>query len=261
MTGLLPRPDWAGEAGRYVDASGLGSVAGQQAPLAVPTLIDPGKDTARIELDRPVMSGSANQPASPGAAVRLLDHAGEIVAGFTEVYELCAANREELLAGPLGAFDGDEVRVVPRHTLWYDTLLRTAFHPDVLCDGLDRERHFDALWRDVPRRPQLAALTSHERSDLWRNDIPVFTARTDEAVLYSSDRRVMPGFRLSGRRWKFVGGKRSRLLVAEWAGVWPAEFDGPSLDRAGDHEVRVPGWRGVLAVVLDAAADGFDAVG
>jgi type 2 lantibiotic biosynthesis protein LanM len=197
MTGLLPRPDWAGEAGGYVDASGLGSLAGQRAPLAVPTLIDPGKDTARIKLDRPLMSGSANQPAGPDAALRLLDYAGEIAAGFTEVYRLCAANREELLAGPLGAFDGDEVRVVARHTLWYDTVLQTAFHPDVLRDGLDRERHFDALWRDVPRRPQLAALTRHERSDLWRNDIPVFTARTDKAVLYGSDHRVVPGFRLS----------------------------------------------------------------
>ncbi len=197
MTGLLPRPDWAGEAGGYVDASGLGSLAGQRAPLAVPTLVDPGKDTARIKLDRPVLSGSANQPASPDATLRLLDYTGEIVAGFTEVYQLCAASKEELLAGPLGAFDGDEIRVVARHTLWYDTVLQTAFHPDVLRDGLDRERHFDALWRDVPRRPELAALTSHERSDLWRNDIPVFTARTDKAVLYNSDHRVVPGFRLS----------------------------------------------------------------
>lgn len=197
MTGLLPRPDWVGEAGGYVDASGLGSLAGQRAPLAVPTVIDPGKDTARIKLARPVMGGSANQPTSPDAALLLLDYAREIVAGFTEVYELCAANREELLAGPLGAFGGDEVRVVARHTLWYDTVLQTAFHPDVLRDGLDRERHFDALWRDVPRRPQLAALTSYERADLWRNDIPVFTARTDKAVLYSSDHRIVPGFRLS----------------------------------------------------------------
>jgi len=197
MTGLLPRPDWAGEAGGYVDASGLGSLAGQRAPVAVPTLVDPGKDTVRIKLDRPVMGGSANQPTGPDDALRLLDYASEIVAGFTEVYRLCAANREELLAGPLGAFDGDEVRVVARHTLWYDTVLRTAFHPDVLRDGLDRERHFDALWRDVPRRPQLAALTGYERSDLWRNDIPVFTARTDKAVVYSSDHRVVPGLRLS----------------------------------------------------------------
>ena len=197
MTGLLPRPDWAGEAGGYVDASGLGSLAGQRAPLAVPTLIDQGKDTVRIKLDRPLMSGSANQPASPDATLRLLDYAGEILAGFTEVYQLCAANKDELLAGPLGAFAGDEVRVTARHTLWYDTVLRTAFHPDVLGDGLERERHFDALWRDVPRRPQLAALTSHERRDLWRNDIPVFTVRTDQAVLYSSDHRVVPGFRLS----------------------------------------------------------------
>lgn len=52
MTGLLPRPDWAGAAGGFVDASGLGSLAGQRTPIAVPTLIDPGKDTARIKLDR-----------------------------------------------------------------------------------------------------------------------------------------------------------------------------------------------------------------
>ncbi len=195
-TGLLPAPAW-GEAGGYVDVSGLGSLAGQPTPLAVPMLVDRGKDTARIRLCRPVMGGAANQPASPEVALRLLDYSTEIVAGFTEVYQLCAANRQELLAGPLSQFDGDEVRVVARHTLWYDTVLRTAFHPDVLRDGLDRERHFDALWRDVPSRPELAALISHERSDLWRNDIPLFTARTDKAVLYSSDHRVVRDFRLS----------------------------------------------------------------
>jgi type 2 lantibiotic biosynthesis protein LanM len=265
MTGLLPRPDWTGEAGGYVDASGLGSLAGQRAPLAVPTVIDQGKDTVRIKLERPVLTGSANQPATPDAALRLLDYASEILDGFTEVYQLCAANKKELLAGPLGAFDGDEVRVVARHTLWYDTVLQTAFHPDVLRDGLDRERHFDALGRDVPRRPQLAALTSHERSDLWRNDIPVFTARTDRAVLYSSDHHVVQGFRLSPgmtelrRRVRQLGqpdlGRQQWLIEAALTTTAGNMIDDPALPSYPRPPASRPAGRDAMVAAADAVGD------
>jgi type 2 lantibiotic biosynthesis protein LanM len=145
----------------------------------------------RVELERGAMPSLAGPAADIPAAGELLDYTPDILAGFTEVYRLCSRHATELAAGPLAAFAGDEVRVVIRSTLWYAVILSTSFHPLLLGDALDRERHFDALWRDVPDRPYLAACTGHERADLWRNDIPVFTAGTSSAVLRdSAGRRV-----------------------------------------------------------------------
>jgi type 2 lantibiotic biosynthesis protein LanM len=196
MAGLLPELTWATRSGNGVDFSGLGYRPGQRSPLAIAAVRDAGLDTMRIELRHVSMSdpdGPAAVSKEPG---ELLDYTPDILAGFTEVYRLCERHAGELTAGPLAAFDGDEIRVVLRSTLWYTVLLSTSLHPRLLGDALDRERHFDALWRDVPDRPYLAACTSHERADLWRNDIPVFTATTSSTVLRGWDGRRVHGIRL-----------------------------------------------------------------
>jgi type 2 lantibiotic biosynthesis protein LanM len=194
--GLLPVRSWASRSGATVDVSGLGYRPGQRSPLAVAAVRDAGLDTMRIELQHVTMDPPAAQAAAIPAAGELLDHAPDILAGFTEVYRLCARHASELTAGPLAAFAGDEVRVVLRPTLWYTVLLSTSYHPRLLRDALDREQHFDALWRDVPALPYLAACTGYERADLWSNDVPVFSATASGTVLRASDGRGVRGVRL-----------------------------------------------------------------
>ena len=190
--GLLPWRSGAGQADGSVDLSGLGWTPGQQTPLAIPTVRDAGTDAIRIELSPRIMQTPAHRPVDGDASLRLLDYADDVLAGFTEAYRLCEEHGSELAAGPLASLCGGEVRVVVRPTIWYSTILQTAFHPDVLRDALDRERHFDALWREAPKSPVLAACVEHERADLWRNDIPIFSAKPDSAVLLDSNRRPVP---------------------------------------------------------------------
>jgi type 2 lantibiotic biosynthesis protein LanM len=200
MTGVLPENSPLDhEAG--ADPSPLGYVAGSLSPLAVPVLINAGSDLMRIELRRVPLSPLANLSLREVEPEYLVSHIDHILEGFADIYKLCLSHRRDLLNGPLAVFRGDETRVVIRPTVWYETLLQTSFHPDVLRDALDRERHFDALWRDMPRQPELVPCIKHERKDLWRGDIPVFNARTDRGSLYDSDGRVVSGIRLqSGRQ-------------------------------------------------------------
>ncbi len=184
--GLLPHRSWTAQAGGSVDLSGLGFAPGQPAPLPVPTVRNARTDEMSVELSSRAMRMPAHRPVGDGPPSLLLDYAGDIVAGFTQAYRLCEEHRAELAAGPLASFRGDEVRVIVRPTMWYGTILETSFHPDVLRDALDRERHFDALWREAPKSPVLAACAEHERADLWRNEIPVFSARSDGRVLRDS---------------------------------------------------------------------------
>jgi type 2 lantibiotic biosynthesis protein LanM len=184
-TGLLPTRTWHTADGGAVDLSGLGGAGGQLSPIALPEPQGAGTDRMRLRLRHLPLTPAANLPVSE--PLRVLDHVEDILAGFTEAYELCARHSAALLAvdGPLAAFAHDRVRVILRSTAEYALLRDTGHHPDVLRDGLDTERHFDRLWRAVSRRPGLAACVEAERADLWRQDIPAFTVRADGHTLLS----------------------------------------------------------------------------
>lgn len=205
-TGLLPgRPSpWgAGRAGMAAGGS-----APHRAAVRLPTIADAGTERMRVELtqpDEPAGPAGSGDPVGRGAdGLRVSEHVPDVVTGFTEVYRVLLAHREDLAAphGPLAAFATDEVRVLVRDTMTYAMLLGAAFHPGLLVDGLDRERHFDRLWSEVTRRPGLAAFTEAERRDLWQGDIPVFTTGVAGGPVRDSrgapvpDVPVVPGLRI-----------------------------------------------------------------
>lgn len=192
--GLLPIMAWQTRDGRAIDLSGLGRRPGQQTPMGVPVLADIGTDAMHVQLQRIPMELPDHRPVPADTELNLLDYADDLTTGYAEMYTLCRNRREDLLAdsGPLARFRGDQVRVVVRSTVVYTTLLATGFHPDVLRDGLERDRHFDFLWRRVAETPALAAVVPAERQDLWCGDVPYFTGRTDSAGLFDSGGQPVP---------------------------------------------------------------------
>ena len=191
--GLLPSRTWTDDSEVGVDLSGIGHRPGQLTPSALPYLHAEGTDEMAVRRRRSSMDNSAHRPLPSEIPINLLDHADAVVDGFRSIYSLLADHREELGLpdGPLGRFAGDEVRVLARHTAQYAFLQATSYHPDVLRDGLRREQHWDLLWGQVPRLRALAAFVPHERHDLWQDDVPVFTARTDGREVYGGDGTVL----------------------------------------------------------------------
>ncbi len=175
--GLLP----AGAVGWAGDAAGMNGRP-THSEITLPHVVAAGTDEMRIELRRAQLSAEDDEP---GTTPRLRDYTGSVVDGFTEVYQAFCRDRGQLGApdGPLAAFRGDQVRVLVRDTASYGVLLNMSCHPELLRDRWDTERHLDLLWREVARRPALAAFTEAERRALWRGDIPMFTATVDEAVV------------------------------------------------------------------------------
>ncbi|WP_041624995.1 type 2 lanthipeptide synthetase LanM family protein [Stackebrandtia nassauensis] len=200
QVGLLPAPAWVTREGRAVDISGLGHLPGQQTSMPVPTLSGIGTDDMRVKLERVAMDLPDHRPVAADIPLNLLDYADDLLAGYTEMHRLCRTRRADLLAedGPLAAFGGMRVRVLLQSTVTYSTLFRTGFHPDVLRDALDRERHFDFLWRRIERTPALTAAIAAERRDLWRNDVPYFEADTDGPVVYDSEGAAVEGLTVIG---------------------------------------------------------------
>ncbi|MFJ4188639.1 type 2 lanthipeptide synthetase LanM family protein [Kitasatospora sp. NPDC089509] len=190
-SGLLPERMWD-EGNGGADISALGWDPGSLPPRPLPVLVGQGTDELRLEYRRLPVEAPGSRPVPAGRSLRLADHLAELEAGFTEAYRLLAADRPQLRS-LLGAFAADETRLLRRDTFEYRSLLNTACHPDVLRDALDQDRHLDRLWALVGWEEQALAFVAHERADLWRGDVPVFTIRPDGVDARSSTGALVPG--------------------------------------------------------------------
>lgn len=210
--GLLPRLIWENPDSSGVDVSGLGAAEGQMTPYQLPCVEGVGTDQMRLARKSVELPRGVHRPTMNGCGVDLGDYEHAIAHGFSQVYRLLQSQRDDLLSdtGPLNCFVDDEVRVFLRQTFAYDQLLHESYHPDLLRDGLDRDRLFDRLWSGVDSRPYLADVIGAERDDLWQGDIPVFTTRPGSRDLTSSSGlRITDYFKESGMS---VASRRLREL-------------------------------------------------
>jgi type 2 lantibiotic biosynthesis protein LanM len=194
--GLLPQLSWADGGSSGVDLSGIGSLPGQLSPRPMPQWENQGTDAMRQVRKRVEMPASHNRPLLDEKLVDALDYVGAVISGFNGVYGCLLTHRDELLAndGIVSRFAADEVRVILRSTYTYGSLLQESFHPDVLRDGLDRDRLFDRLWAAVEHFPKLARVIPAERRDLQNGDVPIFTTRPDSRHLWSSSGDLISDF-------------------------------------------------------------------
>ena len=246
--GLLPQRDWSTAKSEGVDFSGLGGAPGQITPYTVPDWDRRGTDEMRLTRKRVAAPVANNRPSLNGNEVNSADYVAAIVTGFTRVYRLLLAHRDELLSasGPLTRFAHDQVRVVLRPTQTYAVLLGESFHPDVLRDALDRDLLFDRLWVAVESLPYLAKVVHAEREDLQNGDIPLFTTVPcsrdlwassgeritdffDEPALAVVQRRVrqLSGRDLELQSWMIRASLAATVAKADWE-PGPAHIvDGP----------------------------------
>jgi type 2 lantibiotic biosynthesis protein LanM len=186
--GLLPQRVWGNDEFEGIDLSGLGSKEGQLTPHQFPHWEGTGTDEMRLARKRIEMQPDHNLPTLDGADVNLLDYTEEILHGFTNIYQLLVKYREDLLSkqGPIAAFAEDEVRVILRPTRTYSFFLDESFHPDLLRDALERDRHFDRLWFPTQDQPCLKQSIATEREELLRGDIPLFATSPNSRDVWGS---------------------------------------------------------------------------
>jgi type 2 lantibiotic biosynthesis protein LanM len=177
-----------------VEISGLGGAGKQKTPYPVGAWEGVATDEMRFTRKRVEMPAQRNRPRLQDTEVNALDYQREIISGFASIYELLQKHREELLSpdGPLTPFADLPVRCIARPTQVYGSLLTESYHPNLLRDALDRERLFDNLWSEAGKNPVLKKLIPYEREDLWRKDVPVFTARPSSPHLWSSTNEMIP---------------------------------------------------------------------
>ncbi|GHO48363.1 type 2 lanthipeptide synthetase LanM family protein [Ktedonospora formicarum] len=189
--GLLPQWTWASENSPGVDLSGLGGQAGQIMPHPLPAWDEIRTEQMHLTLRQAEMWTGQNRPQLNGQDVNVLDYRSDIITGFTRMYRLLMNVREAFLTEQLPRFAHDEIRILLRSTHFYTLLLAASFHPDLLRDGLERDRFFDRLWQGVEQWSDLSKVIPAERRELLEGDIPLFTTFPDSHTLFSSDREPL----------------------------------------------------------------------
>lgn len=194
--GLLPSRLFGQPGGPGIDVSGLAGEDGQLSPFAMP-MVDGGvHDDFRVVHRQVALPGADNRAHLDGKVLNGLDYADDLCAGFTAMYQLLQRRQAALTAedGLLQAFADVSIRVILRPTRIYGLFLRDALHPDHLRDGLDRDRFFDRLWANIDENPDMARIIPHERHDLLRGDVPMFTAKPNDRALWRADSVAIPDF-------------------------------------------------------------------
>ncbi|MER5636100.1 type 2 lanthipeptide synthetase LanM [Kitasatospora sp. NPDC002227] len=188
-TGLLPRLLVGDETA--VDASGAGGADGN-APLPGVGWAAAGTDRMHLVRRTGRMPAAANRPRlADGAGAgegSLAAHAEAVLDGFRAAWAAAVTGREQLLApdGPLRRFAEAEVRVVPRATQLYATLLDESTHPDVLRRAADRDALLHLLATDALGPATWPALAFAEAEALRDGDIPLFTTTPASGRLHAA---------------------------------------------------------------------------
>ena len=186
-TGLLPNPILVrdDDGVHVLDMSGAGGHGGQRTPMKVPSWEGNETDMMRLVKQRMEIDGENNRPVGEdGVQIDIAHHRRAVTDGFIAAYTVLQDGAEELLAGPLTAFEHLHTRHIARATHIYGTVLLESTHPDFLRDGLDRDRALARLRYGHQDRPEHSAMIDAEIAELTDGDVPVFTIETSTGVLY-----------------------------------------------------------------------------
>ncbi|CAD5984847.1 Type 2 lantipeptide synthetase LanM [Streptomyces sp. KY70] len=190
--GLLPQL-LVGDAAA-LDVSAIGGGRAAPSPIETADWADAGTDTMRLVRRSAQFSESANRPRLEGVAADPSAYTDALCEGFRAGYTAISDHRDELLGkrGLLTDFAQDEVRVVPRPTWTYTTLLDESTHPDLMRDAAERHQVLSLLRTPALGVPALPGLEDEEIEELWAGDVPVFLTRPGSPDLWSGTGREVP---------------------------------------------------------------------
>ncbi|MEU7732102.1 type 2 lanthipeptide synthetase LanM [Streptomyces griseus] len=178
-----------------LDMSAIGGGRAASSPIETADWADAGTDRMRLVRRAGLFTESANRPRMGGVAADPSAFTEALCGGFRAGYTAISEHRDELLGsdGLLRLFARDEVRVVPRPTWTYTTLLDESTHPDLMRDAAERHQVLSLLRTPLLGVPALPGVEDEEVAELWCGDVPVFGTRPGSTELWSGTGRTVPG--------------------------------------------------------------------
>ncbi|WP_413252681.1 type 2 lanthipeptide synthetase LanM family protein [Streptomyces anulatus] len=178
-----------------LDMSAIGGGRAASSPIETADWAEAGTDRMRLVRRAGRFTESANRPRLGGVAAAPSAYTDALCGGFRAGYTAISDHRAELLGeeGLLRLFARDEVRVVPRPTWTYTTLLDESTHPDLMRDATERHQVLSLLRTPLLGVPALPGVEDEEIAELWCGDVPVFGTRPGSTELWSGTGRTVLG--------------------------------------------------------------------
>ncbi len=181
-TGLLPRWQEGPRRGELRNVGGLGG--GRAEPRSRRVWWNLNSDLMVLVWGVVEEERGANVPTLDGRPLEPAAYAGEVVAGFAEMYDLLLTHRQDLLspACPLRAVAARKARLILRSTASYRRLLERSLSEAGCRDGAARDVELEPLARaylGAAERPPAWPLLAAERQALAGGDIPLFLVPAD----------------------------------------------------------------------------------
>ncbi|MFH9269236.1 type 2 lanthipeptide synthetase LanM family protein [Streptomyces sp. NPDC017546] len=178
-----------------LDMSAIGGGRAASSPIETADWADTGTDRMRLVRRAGRFTESANRPRLGGVAADPSAYTEALCGGFRAGYTAISEHRDDLVGegGLLRLFARDEVRVVPRPTWTYTTLLDESTHPDLMRDATERHRVLSLLRTPLLGVPALPGVEDEEVAELWCGDVPVFGTRPGGTEVWSGTGRTVPG--------------------------------------------------------------------
>ena len=160
--------------------SGLAELDDVEGGQKTPVFVDPNTDAMDLTFEGTYRPDGTNLPRLDGEIQSVSDHVDGLKRGFRAVVDAIRANREAFAAsdGPLGAFEGCEMRYLLRPTGHYSSKLTESVYSSQLRSGIARSLALESLYRIfVPTSDDgdLWKLVDAERATLRRFTVPRFT--------------------------------------------------------------------------------------
>ncbi len=180
-----------------LDMSAIGGGRAASSPIETADWAEAGTDRMRLVRRAGRFTESANRPRLGGVAAAPSAYTDALCGGFRAGYTAISDHRAELLGedGLLRLFARDEVRVVPRPTWTYTTLLDESTHPDLMRDATERHQVLSLLRTPLLGVPALPGVEDEEVAELWCGDVPVFGTRPGSTELWSGTGHTVPASR------------------------------------------------------------------
>ncbi len=174
--------------GEVFDVGGLRGSGAGTAALSGRIWRDLDSDAIHFTDDATFTTRVRNAVRLEGAIQAPDAFAADLLEGFDATYRLLLAHRDAVLApgGPLAAFAGTPVRVLPRPTTQYASLIYLLSRPRYQKDGCRWSTAFDALNRSVNGlhdAPEVWPVLVSERKALEGLDVPHFAVLADDTAV------------------------------------------------------------------------------
>ncbi|NER98445.1 MAG: type 2 lantipeptide synthetase LanM [Symploca sp. SIO1B1] len=178
------------------DCSGLNGVAGQKTSFTKLEWKNINTDSMELCYLYGETLPKNNLPSLHTRDLLASDYVDEIVAGFSEMYELFKIHRVSILSAnsPLNKLLQESTRFVFRPTSSYSHILKRTLHPDFLRDGIERSIQIDLLSASLlssETKPAAWSFIKAEHQALDQMDIPLFkSSSTSNEVTITPNQTV-----------------------------------------------------------------------